>query len=316
MFKVKDMMFIIAETPLHPGSGSELGIVDLPIQREIHTGFPKIEASSVKGCLREAFREAFREGVEDKEIISLVFGPEKEEGELHAGAISITDAKILLFPVKSLKGVFAWITCPMVLKRLQKDLEIIGEKDFNFEIVKGSVPLDSEVVIFNKREEKVVLEEFTFKVKQKEETSKIAGWLSENVFPSEEPYNFWKEKLKKSLVILSDDEFAQFVKTSTEVITRTKIDPDKGTVQRGALWTEEYLPQDTVLYSVLMFTCPRVKDEKKKKKFSADTPEEEARLVYKFFRKEVPEVIQIGGNQTIGKGFVRIKFLKEGANNG
>jgi len=318
MFKVKDLMFIIAETPIHPGSGSELGIVDLPIQREVYTGFPKIEASSVKGCLREAFEE---NRVEDKEAISLIFGPEKEEGrgdeDLHAGAIGITDAKILLFPVKSLKGVFAWITCPMVLKRLQKDLEIIGESA-DFKIIKNSVPLDSEVVISNDGEEKVVLEEFTFKVKPEEATSNIAEWLAKNVFPSEKSYEFWKEKLKRSLVILSDDEFTQFVKTSTEVITRTKISPKTGTVERGALWTEEYLPQDTVLYSVLMFTCLRSKDEEKKKKAKlwAEDPEEEAKLVYKFFKSTVPRVIQIGGNQTIGKGLVRVKFLKEEANNG
>ncbi len=43
MWKEAKPMFIIAETPIHPGSGSELGIVDLPIQRERHTNFPKIE---------------------------------------------------------------------------------------------------------------------------------------------------------------------------------------------------------------------------------------------------------------------------------
>jgi len=44
--------FIKAITPLHVGSGSDLGVVDMPIQRESHTGFPKIEASSLKGSIR------------------------------------------------------------------------------------------------------------------------------------------------------------------------------------------------------------------------------------------------------------------------
>jgi len=97
MFKVKDLMLIIAETPVHAGSGSELGMVDLPIQRECYTGFPKIEASGLKGCLREAFDSILGNGRTEVEII---FGP--EAGEHHAGAMSITDARILLFPVKSL----------------------------------------------------------------------------------------------------------------------------------------------------------------------------------------------------------------------
>jgi len=42
MFKLAKPFFIICETPLHAGSGSDLGIVDMPIQRERHTDFPKI----------------------------------------------------------------------------------------------------------------------------------------------------------------------------------------------------------------------------------------------------------------------------------
>ncbi len=38
---------------------------------------------------------------------------------------------------------------------------------------------------------------------------------------------------------------------STEVITRTKIDNETGTVEDGALFTEEYLPTDSVLYSLV-----------------------------------------------------------------
>ena len=56
MFKSAKPMFLIVETSLHAGSGSDLGIVDLPIQREKHTDYPKIEASGIKGGIREVFR--------------------------------------------------------------------------------------------------------------------------------------------------------------------------------------------------------------------------------------------------------------------
>ena len=55
MFKQAKPLFLIVETPLHAGSGSDLGIVDLPIQREKHTDYPKIEASGLKGSIREIF---------------------------------------------------------------------------------------------------------------------------------------------------------------------------------------------------------------------------------------------------------------------
>lgn len=329
MFKEKRLLFLIAETPLHPGSGSEVGIVDLPIQREKHTEFPKIESSTLKGCIREAIESRDKQislsnnqqirpkdkikykvdNVEkETDYVSLVFGPEGEE--THAGALTLTDARILLFPVKSLKGVFAWITCPMVLERFKRDLKMVGvdpnqimNNDFS-ELLKKippvKIPPGSTLTVNNN----AVLEEYTFGVEEEEKTGELAKWFADNIFPEDNAYSFWKGKLEKDLVILSDDDFTQFVKTSTEIITRTKIDNVTGTVQSGALWTEEYLPQDTIMYSLAMFTPLRVENDEQKGILKANTPEEEAKLVAEFFKEGLPEVIQIGGNQTIGKGFV------------
>jgi len=52
MFEAKSMLYLYVETPLHTGSGRGLGTVDLPIQRERVTGYPMVQASSIKGCLR------------------------------------------------------------------------------------------------------------------------------------------------------------------------------------------------------------------------------------------------------------------------
>ncbi len=82
MFKAARPLTIVVETPLHAGSGSELGVVDLPIQRERHTNHPKIEASTLKGCLREAFRGQQAQHFPDlnnqykRLYIYPVFGPE------------------------------------------------------------------------------------------------------------------------------------------------------------------------------------------------------------------------------------------------
>ena len=80
MFKQAKPLFLIVETPLHAGSGNDLGIVDLPIQREKHTDYPKIEASGLKGSIREIF-----DAQRNKSEIELVFGP--EQGDLHAGCL-------------------------------------------------------------------------------------------------------------------------------------------------------------------------------------------------------------------------------------
>jgi len=333
MFKKSKLFFIITETPLHPGSGGEVaGLVDLPVQRERHTNFPKIEASGLKGCIREAFRDLnpeitingqkikpkeeiiYKEGDKEKktDYLSLVFGPEDTE-EAHAGALAFTDARILLFPVKSLKGVFTWITCPMVLERFKEDLKLTGE-NFNYllpeEIKEGNCWISDGSTIFI--DDQIVLEEYTFKAEKKSEVKEIAKFFAQKIFPLREndTYKFWREKLEKDLVILSDEDFEQFVTSSTEVITRTRIDDVTDTVKSGALWTEEYLPQDTILYSIAMASPVRVEKDKAKGVFNVGNLDKEAEKVLQFFELGIPEVIQIGGNQTIGKGIVRIQILK------
>jgi CRISPR-associated protein Cmr4 len=90
------------------------------------------------------------------------------------------------------------------------------------------------------------------------------------------------------------------------VITRIKIDPKTGTVQEGALFSEEYLPQESVLYSLALATPIFVKNDEAKGIFKQNGKKEEE-LVLDFFKLGLPEIIQIGGNATIGKGIVRIK---------
>ena len=53
---MKKLLFYQNQTPLHMGTGTEIGFVDLPIQREKTTGFPKGEVSGIK----EAFRKESR----------------------------------------------------------------------------------------------------------------------------------------------------------------------------------------------------------------------------------------------------------------
>lgn len=316
MFKAARPVAIVVETPLHAGSGSELGIVDLPIQRERHTNHPKIEASSLKGCLREAF-----EGHEENEAckalkkdyttlcINPVFGP--ENGDEHAGALGLTDARLLLFPVKSMKGVFAWITCPAILNRLLQDLSMartlgsavpspeIGD---NIAALIDTIPAKSNLLL---TDGKIVLEEFTFSVTANAACQSLAQWVAEHVLPQDDAFAYWRAKIAQDLVVLSDDDFCDFVSMSTEVITRTKISSETGTVQSGMLWTEEYLPADSMLYTLALASDPfDTLEEKRILKNAAE--------IMDFFTsglKRAQHIFQLGGNATIGKGLVRVTMM-------
>lgn len=321
MFKLALPFFIVCETSLHAGSGSDIGIVDLPIQRERHTGFPKIESSGLKGGIREAFEENTDQikvgtknvSVNDDVSISFAFGP--DEGDLHAGALGFTDARLLLFPVKSMKGVFAWITCPRVLERFRSDLKLC-KKNLDFEMPEEKTsPRDCSLFI---KGNNIVLEEYTFQITKDGDANgkctSLARWLSDNLFPKpkgpKDGYPYWRSKMQKDIVVLSDDDFTDFVALSTEVVTRTKINSKTGTVQSGALFTEEYLPSETILYSLALASPIFTEEKDKKDSIFVQLSKNEEELVIEFFSKGIPEVIQLGGNATIGKGIVRRKVME------
>src|SRR6266478_2267704 len=119
-------LYLYVETPLHAGVGSGLSSIDLPIQRERATQYPMIQGSGIKGKLRASL-EGNRDDLtsEAREMVDIVFGPPSTSGtgSDHAGAIVAGDARILLFPVRSLNGVFAYTTSYDVLNRFKRDVE-------------------------------------------------------------------------------------------------------------------------------------------------------------------------------------------------
>lgn len=321
MYRKAQPFYIVCESPLHAGSGSDLGIVDLPIQRERHTSFPKVEGSSLKGGVREAFEQ--RLGADDPRI-KLTFGPENAE---HAGALGITDARLLLFPVKSMKGVFAWITCPLVISNFIRDLKLCGINPKFAVPTAGTTPKTCNLIL--DQNQSIVLEEYAFSISRDEgATAAFARYVAENTFPPgpgpyaiwrnaaaqtamppEPPdiYDYWREKMIHDIVVLEDNDFRDFVNLSTEVITRTKINPKTGTVANTALFTEEYLPAESVLYALALASPMFVKDSEKSH-FKGTNPLREAENISAFFTQTLNDIktTQLGGNATIGKGIVRI----------
>ncbi len=116
MYQTGNLIFLTCETPLHAGEGSDIGYIDLPIQREKHTHFPKVEASGLKG----AFKDEYRNKQKTIDVESL-FGPDNNPDR--QGAIGFSNARILLFPACSIRGVFGWLTCPTVLKTFEREID-------------------------------------------------------------------------------------------------------------------------------------------------------------------------------------------------
>ncbi|MCW5921266.1 MAG: type III-B CRISPR module RAMP protein Cmr4 [Saprospiraceae bacterium] len=291
MFQIAKPIFFICETPLHAGAGGGIG-TELPIQREAHTLFPKVEASGIKGAFRDVFERKFTGKGLHQDLIA-VFG-HPTEGDLNAGALGLTDGRLLLFPVRSRQGVFAWTTCPRVLTRFERDLRVSaanggGEEVSNLadlvnSVSKNTVPQSS--IITNAG--KVFLEEYSIEVTKDADangaTSKLAEALANILGIPELPTQF---------VVIPDEYFSDFVQHNTEVHTRIRIGED-GVVEDGALFSEEHLPTASVLYSLAMAHPEFKKDGRN------------AAQILNIFHNGLPGIVQIGGNATLGKGIVRI----------
>jgi CRISPR-associated protein Cmr4 len=297
MFDRAAILFLYTETPLHAGSGTSLGIVDLPIQRERTTGYPMIQASGLKGCLRDVVSD-------DPQKVEIVFGPDTRRASDHAGALSVGDARILLFPVRSLMGVFAWITSQNVLARFKREALMAGlsvswnpigpTDDGSAFVADGSIL---------KANGKVVLEEFAFTAQTDNKVKEIANWLKDNALPVGKEYAYWRDTLEKRLVILPENAFQDFVQFSTEVIARVRIDDEKKTVEPGALWTEEHLPSETLLYATLFASKPRLQNP--------PSDLQDAAAVLRFVQNAIDgKRLQLGGDATVGRGIVKARVVE------
>lgn len=297
-------LYLYVETPLHAGVGSGLNSIDLPIQRERTTQYPMIQGSDIKGKLRATAEDAVNKGTFARENVDILFGPSADNGKgsEHAGALIAGDARILLFPVRSLDGIFAYTTSYDVLSRFKRDIER--------DAMKGRLPWsipeqesDSKKAFVTKKSEvstnnTVVLEEFNFDAQPEAFVDEIAEWLVTNVLPNgTDPY--WADKIRKSLVILPNNDFRDFALYATEIITRVRIDRKKKTVERGALWTEEHLPADTLLYVPIYAT------EARKQGTSLS-----AKDVLKTIQTLDTQYLQLGGDETVGRGLVQTRWGK------
>lgn len=299
----KSMLFLYVETPLHAGTGRGLGTVDLPIQRERTTGYPMIQASGIKGRLRAEMQNKFS----NKDELLAIFGPEQDGTEPgktpadFAGALSFGDARLLLFPVRSLAGVFAWVTSLDALARFQREAALIGQT-LDWAILKESVAPDQALISGQtlKAGDNVVLEEFSFTGVENTDVATIGKWLATNALPALPEYDYWKKNLPQKLCVLSQDAFRDFVLYATEVQTHIALDYDKKTVKDGALWTSESLPVDTLMYVPLMANAPRYKSK---------TIEWDAATTLKKLTDIKLTRINFGGDETTGQGFVALKFL-------
>lgn len=301
------MLWIHALTPVHVGCGFALGAVDLPIIREKVSNWPVLPGSGLKGVIADHYNAS--EPDERKDLSRAAFGrPDGNDGgrqvQSNAGALVFGDARMVLLPVRSLLGTWAWVTCPMALRRLKRDLVETGL--LNDETLEITTPGSQQILLplqvpskIRSSNNIVYVADLDLNCVERPVSKIWAEKLSAWLFPHElgQPVSPWVAEFDSRFGIIHDDVFSYLIETGIEIVTRIRIDPTTGTVATGQLWTEEALPAESVLASLVWV------DKVRKPGINAT----QENILSAYCQGEI-RGLQIGGKATVGWGRVRAVF--------
>lgn len=284
-----------AISPVHAGSGLATGAVDLPIQRERHTGWPMVQASGVKGAFRDhCWRvwthqddslKPFADKVKDAgRAVRAVFGAERKATDAQAGAVAFSDARLLAFPVRSNQAPFVWSTCPRLIKRLARDLELAGIK--TQQAAEVSVTGDSYLAVEGDINGRLILEDVCLDSADGDTKAirELFGQLDGAI---------------DRLVLIPDEHFSFLVETATEIQAQIAIDSRTGVTSKGSLRYQELLPADSVLYTLVFFGDERIKNDDPLKMATIRDAVMAAAATH----------IQMGGDMTLGRGIFSLNWI-------
>ncbi len=306
-----DLFYIETLTPMHVGSGDiHFGVVDNLIQRNPATKIPVINASSLKGSLKEHFEKKLKandtSNALEKTEIDYLFGKEttiESEGDKEAkktksdskpGRMIVFEANLLTLSLRASQKVFFNATSPQVLKDYLK----------YYVLLKASPPdldtfnkvLDDLLIHELGSKDFVVFEELTGL--EIEDFDKGSKFTTKDNDTDNKLKNFLQTVFKidiSSIAIFNDSIFSAICERKVPVIARNQIDNDTGTSKN--LFYEEVLPRCTKLYFYLgeekISTATNGYYDKIKQCIAADK-----------------EIIQIGANYSIGYGFTKISEVK------
>lgn len=309
MFSTKKLIGFYCITPVHMGADKGLGLIDSPIQREIHTSFPMFAGSGIKGALRHQIGQDEK----NKDEIEGIFGPDSD-GSAHAGAVSFTDASLVAFPIRSNNAPYLYVCSPLTISKALRHARTVDPNSAKNikepQLNKGKFLASNFDKVKSKSPDTIVLEDITFKKQTddpaiqpsverfQQSVERFAEWLSNFFQGSEGPLKEFGRRIKEHLVVIPDHEFTYFVRKSTTVEPHVRIDSKTGTAVDGALFYIETLPPESILMGMMLSSIERRPSENKSSEAVCDWVS----------KKIDQQVIQFGGDATTGRGLSYISI--------
>ena len=298
MFTANKALFLYAISPVHLGAGQAIGLIDNPIQREVHTGHPIFAGSGVKGAVRHQF---YSHRTDEKSELERYMGKDSQANGDYAGAVSFSDAQLVLFPVRANKSGYVYATSPLALARAKRLLQQVGVdtwQDIKAPETNHAV-VTTDAILTNQQ---LFVEAYELKATVSNELKAIAETLAN--YALDDSQSFFKEKIKTDLVLMSDDDFVYFVKNATSVEPHVRIDADTGVAQGGGLFYTENLPPESVMIQLVMASSERSKQ-------GTTSAEDVLGWVLNGDKGLNNRLLQVGGDATTGRGQVLVHVAGE-----
>lgn len=281
------LFYLHALSPLHCGTGQSGGVVDLPIARARASQLPIVPSSSLRGVLRQRVTDT------DAEAAMTLFGPRsiRNDQDAFAGALTIGDAHLLLLPVRCLAGVVSYVTSPFILKMYARDLALAGESgiEFSEELAPGTAEVVDDTASLV--DQTLVLEDLDLKASKNTALSALAKRVASAVHPTD---STGQRDLARRVALVPDEIMSFLAETATEIRARIAVDAETGTVRQGALWYEENLPAESVLWGISALSDSRGRGN--------------ASLSAMLDRAVSGALLQVGGSAGVGRGLIRLRL--------
>ena len=236
----KKVCFLYVETSLHAGDAAISDDGRRVLLRDTETGLPCLKGSTLTGAFRN---RAKLKAAKHPELASpeAIFG----DGSA-AAAVEFCTAQLLFLPLRSARGTFLWVTSPGQLKSLAAHGIGPAPQWTIPSVARGEIAVCNGASTVH--DGVVVAEEFSFRAILSADLGRIASDLAAVVLPDE--LDTLRRKIATDLCLVDDADLKALSLLAVEVIETAELEASgKLPSARGFGYTE-YLPSETVLYSV------------------------------------------------------------------
>jgi CRISPR-associated protein Cmr4 len=273
--------YLYTLAPIHCGGEGDLGNI-LDIVREVHTDFPYIPGSSLRGSLRWDINSI------DSSAADKLFGRElSANGQMGVHQVWFGDARLLWVPMRTMamngnRNVFTWVSCHSLIRdhALLSGLPISDFPDH---------PVGTQMGSYYVADAQLQVSALTESQKQ---AIALAGDWQRSLADAVEP--IWNN----NRVVLADSDFQTLMEHSLWTQIRNKIneiddEDDEDDSEGGAeiFWTDVCIPRDTILYYPWGYKLNKTNSV--------------AQQEHDLLMNVVTGLFQIGGQANVGRGWVQ-----------